>query len=573
MPSPRVFPNGASIPRSGGIPPPPGLSASRLGWLAAVLFAASATALCAHATDAVWQWSVPFGAGRAYLWVPEDCQRVRALVLAQNNMIEPGILGNERMRRTLASLGIAEVLISPGIDPVFRFDAGAVERFDAMLRALADESGYGELADAPVIPLGHSAQASFPWNFAAANSGRTLAVLSVKGDAPQTDLTGSGRPNPDWGARTIDGIPGLMVMSEQEWWEARLTPLIKFRDAHPGTPLAVLADTEHGHFDASDGLVAFLAMFIRKAAEMRLPVDGQGPLRAIDPAQGWLVERWHREVPPRSPAAPRREFTGNKTEAFWCFDGEMARAVEAYQARGAGRKAQQVDFVQEGKFAAIATTHAGVELRFLSEEDGVSFRLAADFISPLPAKAPVAAKDKPPPPATIVPVRAAEDAHAGGTVQLSVITGPLEQQGPNLFRVSLNRYFPITDRRSSEVWLLAHHPGDDAYKGAVQQALLSLPRWTEGMDQVITFPVIPDQESGATMVALAAFSDRGAPVRYFVREGPALIRDGTLQLTPLPPRARLPVKITVVAWQFGRGGEPKLKAAVPVEQTFRLIAP
>jgi len=60
------------------------------------------------------------------------------------------------------------------------------------------------------------------------------------------------------------------------------------------------------------------------------------------------------------------------------------------------------------------------------------------------------------------------------------------------------------------------------------------------------------------------------PVGYYVREGPAFVRDGVLHLTPLPPRTKLPVKITVVAWQLGRGTEPKLRIASPVERSFLL---
>ena len=49
--------------------------------------------------------------------------------------------------------------------------------------------------------------ASYPWNFAAWNPARTLAILSVHGDAPQTQITGNGRPNPDWAAATLTAFP------------------------------------------------------------------------------------------------------------------------------------------------------------------------------------------------------------------------------------------------------------------------------------------------------------------------------------------------------------------------------
>jgi hypothetical protein len=40
------------------------------------------TRLAAQA-DAVWQWSVPAGTGRAFLWVPPDCRQVRAVMVGR----------------------------------------------------------------------------------------------------------------------------------------------------------------------------------------------------------------------------------------------------------------------------------------------------------------------------------------------------------------------------------------------------------------------------------------------------------------------------------------------------------
>lgn len=566
----------------------------RQGMRCWVLLVLAQIGLPAGANEAVWQWSVPMGEGRAFLWIPEDCTEVRAVVVAQHNMIEQGILEHATMRRTLASLGLAEVFIAPPFDRPFAFDRGAGERFDAMMRALAGESGYAELATAPVVPMGHSACASFPWNFAAWNPGRTLAILSVKGDAPQTDLTGSGAPNPDWGARTIDGIPGLFIMSEQEWWEDRLAPLLGFRAAHPATPLAVLADTGHGHFDATDELVEFLARFIRKAAEARLPNLGsvEGALRPdpraendlrgikpllqkIDPTRGWLAGRWRRAGSQRAAPLPATQYHGDPAETFWCFDEEMARATETYHAKSDSRQAQQVDFVQAGELAPISTTHTGVALQFRPEADELTFRLSGAFIAPLPRGPPVAAKDNHalPPPTIRHPVRAESGTHASGAVTISPITGPVQQLGPDTFRVAFNRTFSTTDKRDHDIWLLASHPGGAGFKGAVQQALLRLPRFTAGTAQTITFPAVADQKVGTASVPLRAVSNASVPVGYYVREGPAFVRGGMLHLAPLPPRAKLPLKVTVVAWQLGCGTEPKLQAAAPVEQTLRVVAP
>lgn len=520
--------------------------------------------------EAVWQWAVPSGESRAYLWIPERCGKVRAVLFAQHNMIERSILEHPEMRRSLAESGMAAVFVYPSMDAVFRFDEGAGERFDSMMKALAETSGYQELATAPVAPLGHSAHASFPWNFAAWNPGRTLAVMSVKGDAPLSDLTGSGKPNPDWGDTGLDGVPGLMVMSEQEWWEARLAPYQRFRAAHPGTPLALLADAGHGHFDATDPLVRFLAMFLRKAAAARLPEDGAGPLRVVDPQAGWLADRWRIGEPPLEAAAPFATYRGERDEAFWCFDREMAVETERYQAWGRGGKSQQAGFIQDGKLVPISNSHAGTELRFMPGADGLTFTLGAGFINPLPPNPPVATKDKRPQEFTVVPQAATAPDHAAGALELSVVLGPVVKTGANTFRVAPDWMFPDLDRKPADAWFLALHPGDASFKGAVRQARMRIAGSTDGEPQVIRFPEIADQSPNGGTFKLGAVSDSGLPVGYFVREGPAVVRGYTLQPTTLPPRAKFPVKVTVVAWQLGGGSGRKFRAATPVERTFSI---
>lgn len=85
----------------------------KLSSLAAALLCGALFA--AHA-DAVWQWSVPLGTGRAFLWIPPACRQVRAVVVGQNNMIEQGILEHDYFRKEMAKLGIAEIFIAPPFD-------------------------------------------------------------------------------------------------------------------------------------------------------------------------------------------------------------------------------------------------------------------------------------------------------------------------------------------------------------------------------------------------------------------------------------------------------------------------
>jgi hypothetical protein len=60
------------------------------------------------------------------------------------------------------------------------------------------------------------------------------------------------------------------------------------------------------------------------------------------------------------------------------------------------------------------------------------------------------------------------------------------------------------------------------------------------------------------------------PVYYYVREGPAEVDGDVLKFTKIPLRAKFPVKVTVVAWQYGRSIEPKLKTVEPVTREFAI---
>ena len=511
-----------------------------------------ATAGSAARADAVYQWSVPMAGvvspetnapPRAYLWVPPACKAVRAVVLGQHNLLEEPLFEAPGFRRALSRACIGEVWVTPMFDMVFDFGNGTGDHVGALMDALAEESGYAELAKAPIVPIGHSAAASFPWNFAAWSPGRTLALVSLKGDAPLTPLTGSGKPNPEWGDRTIDGVPALMVMGEYEWREDRLAPALAYQAAHPGAAISLYADAGHGHFDVSDALANYVARFIVKAAEARLPARGGEALKPVDPAAGWRADRWRGDAPPLAPPAPSARYAGPRDQSFWYFDAEMARRVEAHYRRSAGKAPQRLGFVQQAGPVAPKASHAQIELAFEPLADGVSFRLGTTF---------------------------PDAAHASGPIVVTRETGPVVRTGPDAWTLAFNRVGFDNRKRSADVWFVATQVGDVRHKSAVQQALLRVPLVNStGLDQTIAFDLPTNVSARRSGLRLAAMSDRDLPVRYYVRQGPAQIVGDRLVFTPIPRSARRPVKVTVVAWQLGLAG--KVKSARPVERTLLLI--
>ena len=84
--------------------------------------------LCAwtiYSHAAEWQWSVPVSkviapeTGRhpqAFLWIPEDCMQVRAVMIGTHNMCEETLFENELFRRRMKEAGVALIWITPGWD-------------------------------------------------------------------------------------------------------------------------------------------------------------------------------------------------------------------------------------------------------------------------------------------------------------------------------------------------------------------------------------------------------------------------------------------------------------------------
>ncbi len=457
------------------------------------------------ATAQEWQWSVQLKGfissetGKeptAFLWIPSDCHQLRAVMVGKHNMSEETLFEMPRFREALSRMGIGLVWITPGIDQQWDVTKGTQEIFNRMMNDLAEVSGYSELEHIPVVPVGHSAMATYPWNFAAWNPERTLAVISLHGDAPRTNLCGYGGENLEWGrTRNIDGIPGLMIEGEYEWWEARVNPALAFRMMYPESCISFLCDTGRGHFDVAGQTADYIALFLRKALEYRLSghpsLNEPVRLKKLNPEEGWLAERWRPEQKDRAKAAPYRDYKGDKHDAFWYFDKEMAGLTEARYAKYKGKQMQYLGFMQRGRLVKYdAGQHAGVIAAF-----------------------------RPDP------------------------------------------------KRTGDIWLLAANEGDSRYKSAVQQFNIRIPyRNTEGKRQYILFPGIEDVREGVESVSLEAVSDCGLPIYYYVKEGPAELQDNRLVFTKIPPRSKFPVKVTVVAWQYGIAGQ--VQTAEPVERSF-----
>lgn len=488
------------------------------------------------AVAAEWQWREPVegivsdetkASPVAYLWIPPMCEKIRAVLVGQHNMEEELILEDSGFRVAMEKLGVAEVWITPAMGGLQVFTVAEAVAFEGLMGRLSEKSGYTELATVPVIPIGHSALASFPWHFAERLPKRTLACISVSGQWPFQNNCDVPPMAPD----ALDGIHGLVTIGEYEWAASRAKDGLAIRAAHPKFPLSFLPEAGAGHFDVSVDKLSFLALYIGEALK-------GGP--------GW---------------------EGNVPGKFWSFSKEQAKAADAIQAKQNWKAVQILGFRQNGKLVSQnKQTHQQVTLAFQPFSDGITFSLVPDYEDSVPAGRPERWTGK----------KAGEFvAHDSDVSHLSVkrICGPLRQVGPDRWQVCFGRLGFDNPRRSNDCWFFAEYSGSDKFRRIVQQAEMRIPlRNTEGAEQSIAFGPIPDQEVGTAEMKLAATASSGLPVCFYVREGPAEITsDGrALHFLQIPVRAKLPIAVTVVAWQYGRAMDSKVQSAEPILRTFCL---
>lgn len=432
--------------------------------LSIMLLAVAAVSAVAVGASGMYKWSIELTgyissetgkAPNAYLWVPDGCKKVKAVIVAQQNMTEEAIFNMDSFRKRLKAMDIAIVWVAPAFTNSWDPSTGCQAIFDEMMTGLAYQSAHTEIERCPVIPLGHSAQATFPWNFAAFNPDRTLCILSFHGDAPRTNLCGYGTSNIEWGrTRNIDGIPGLMIEGEYEWWEARVLPALAFRMMYPESCISFLADTGRGHFDCSPRTAEYIAKFIEKAMKLRLRTDGT--LQKVNPASGWLAERWHPVQPLRSKAAPFNDYKGDKHDAFWYPDREMAELTEARYAETQGKRMQYVGIEYNGKLVPYDDKlQGGMMVNFVPSTDSLTFTMKAVYTDST----------------HITP----SNHHSKAQPSIEVICGPVEKINANTFRIRPYEAGTDNPRRSFNAWLVAVGDYDEQYKGAVQPIKINLP--------------------------------------------------------------------------------------------------
>jgi len=527
-------------------------------------------ALCGAADAAEWQWAIDTGVkehGKAFLWIPPECEHVRGLIVGQQVILETVALEDPQVRAAAARQNLAILFIVPGAIAYDDFgpDGKGEATYTRIVSELAQVSGHAEIATAPFLTIGHSGGAIAAWRMGYWKPERCLGVIGLHA-APIEPPTYASRAQ-------LNGVPLLVITGQYETWNPKQSAehhwrwcrgdILAMRAKWNAALLSVLVQPGAGHFNWDEDLARYVAMFIEKAAQRRVPREqaprGERPVLSKLPLDsGWLTDNTL-VTPVRYPAALYADYTGDPTMAFWHLDEELARANEDYGTRDHGKKPQLVTFLDDGKPLEPAWIQ---KVTFRPLDDGLTVRVAAGFVD-----TPTATFRNAGFPGNL--------AHADGPIQFRLFGGwggGGEQVGPDTFRIRFDRFMFARRQEEASLMVMAYHPGNAEFAFAEQPCSIQFPwRNTEGTPQTITFAEIANQQAGVTEIELKATSDAGLPVQFCVIQGPAVIERNTLELTAIPPCTKFPVRVTVMAYQWGRSVEPLVQSAEPVEQTFRII--
>ncbi|QEC75174.1 alpha/beta hydrolase family protein [Mucilaginibacter ginsenosidivorax] len=507
--------------------------------------------------DHVYQYSVKVGTRNAYLWIPPNCKQLNGVIVSLANLLERNWLEDPFIRRTAAEIGLGIIWIGPAQrgDQSLTADMkpGMENIFQQMMDDLALQSGYLELKTAPVIPMGHSANGHFAWTFANALPERTIACIPVKTIPLPDSLKFSGIPlcyvvgeTTEWPQYRVPD-PATKPGDRDFYWPVVKQTALALRSQDSDNLVGVVTDPGGGHFDWSARLAKFIALYIRKACQYRLPQPGQSALNPIERSSGWLTGTGGMEKDEFLPA-PYKSFKGNSANAYWFFDQETAVAAMRFEGDRVKRKRQMITFIQDDQLLPVAKLGFAA-LGFEPGQDGVSFQLKGGFLSEMPPELIGGGQKL---------------GHAAGAISFRVITGPAIQTGASSFRLQFDR-----SGMGGDLWIQEENAGDAEYRHAVQPGKMAIPaKLTTGKPQKITFQKIQDVKYGTKELALHATSDSALPVDYYIISGPAYVKNSVIKFTPIPVKSKYPVKIKVVAYQWGRVTAPLYQSAEPVEQTF-----
>lgn len=495
----------------------------------------------------------------AYLWIPENCPRLRGLLILCANVPEHRLVGHSAIRAACAANSLGIVWCVPSFMNFRKDTAKSTDNardhktsaafLQRLLDGLAKDSGYDEVATVPWLPMGES--------------GHLLMVDALVEQCPDRCIAGVWIKNNHLPPKNRL-VPALVAYGTAQEWSQDKTDIranwntigkayegvLEQRKKNPNWPLSYIIDGGSGHFDCSERLAQYFARYIDLVAKARLAPGGT--LKPVSLEQGFLADM---PVPGHEnhPAVAFATTAPDERGVPWFFDRASAEEAQAF-ARINWQAATQLPGFADAREKVMPFNFDGIcSLEPETEADGITFTIRGVMLDRLPENF-VNAGTK---------LEKTE-----GVPALEWLCGPVAPLGGGKFQIALDRSWP-----GSACYIAARQSGNGRIRDSVQPCGVKLKKNDRGQAQTIAFDPIPDVKAGTAVLPLSAKSSAGLPVRFFVVAGPAVVQEGKLVFTKVPPRAKFPMSVTVAGWQWGRATEPEVKTAEIVKQTFHLTAP
>jgi len=474
---------------------------------------------------------------------------VKGILVMSQNVLEQWLAEHAAIRKACTDNDLAILWSCRGF---FNSKAGMaatnIANIHSLLNDFANITGYTEVARVPWLPIGHSMTNLLVHQLVDSVPNHLIAAIYMK--------CGPGFIN-------NKSVPVLCTAGDFMEWNQRQHELLKPHDSIPhytsilqeraklNEPLSFLFDPGTGHFDCSEQLTKLIARYIDGAAKARLSDDNDSILKPIDVEKGWVIGLPFPNTKAYS-AKQLKDAVGEERNNPWFFDKELAVAAHQLCKVDWKRKAQIPTYVNEdGTPAAFSKRNIVWPIPYTTEADGVTFTLPTTELSSLPDSFKNAG----------TPI-----GHSTVKPEVTVICGNATHVKDNVFRLVPGRSY--TDK--STTYFIIRQEGNKEYRTSVQPGQLVVDANIKGMAQQITFDSIPDATVKTKFIPLHATATSNMPVGFYVKAGPAIIKDGQLVITDIPFRSNLPIKVTVGAYQWGRTIEPAIQTAVQIERSFWL---
>lgn len=378
------------------------------------------------------------------------------------DLLDYGAALSSQIRKTCAEKNLALILYTQSENAVhelmsgFDYTKGADTELLLLMQKLASESGYSEIANAPMITMGHSYAAGYAWLPAAWNEDRIIAELPTKMGVSRCDLNGIS-------AHYVN-VPIFYLVGEYYEWDVAsmyrraddyITWALGKRSENSKADHLIGAAVEWGggHFEWTDDCAELISAFIKKAVDKRtypLPaLNGAINLKPITEDDGVLLKSYTSSAGPETPIPAKDASEETKKQSFWYIDEEFANMAKDFTQNNLGKR-QMVAFTDKnGEVQEFRSGTGTQQIQVEFEEDGSSFKVYGKYLSEIPE--------------ILANSNALQiEGNSGADIKFGVTSGPVVQINENTFQYRPDAISYNIDQGNS-VWMQVYSEANNGY--------------------------------------------------------------------------------------------------------------